>query len=57
LRAITVAGGEISGNFGDIENVKGRGRGERGGIYNGNKGRGRKKMGNGGILEVVKKIN
>ena len=35
----------------------GRGEGERGRIYNGNRGRRRRKMGNEGILGVVKKIN
>jgi hypothetical protein len=36
---------------------KKKGRGERGRIYNRNKGRGRKKMRKEGILGVVKKIN
>ena len=36
---------------------KKKGKGERGKIYNGNRGRGMRKMRNESILGVVKKIN
>jgi hypothetical protein len=45
---------EVADREREKEWVKERGRGERGRIYNGNRGRGRRKMGNRGILGVVK---
>jgi hypothetical protein len=45
------------GGGGKKKKKKKKGRGERGRIYNGNRGRGRRKMGKEGILGVVKKIN